>query len=226
MRPGSVTHSFNFEQRLVRLHFKLEDPTLLATAPWDPAIAPPGWYMLFLVDGNGVPSKAAWVRLKHSCPPGQPAQLTIALEGVQGVSAEQAEAIEHSPITLAFRDVATGVTRASYTLPMARPDEQGQVVLRLWSDLPAGVYELYVHPYRSWLGRRGRINWQPGGAYTILLRNGDVVKDNAVDYEDMIAVLTQQGLQGLCEADVNCDGAVNEEDAALVATNVGTQGDG
>jgi len=224
VRPGAVTHSVNFEQRLVRLHFVVASSNgLHITAPWDPAIAPPGWYMLFLVDGNGVPSEAAWVRLK-GCGL-QATQLTVTLEGVQGISAEQAEAIEHSPMTLEFRNAATGATRASYTLPMMRPDEQGRVVLRLWSDLPAGVYELYVYPYRSWLGRRVRLSWQPGGSYSLVLRNGDVVKDNVVDYGDLLSVLAQQGLEGLSEADVNCDGVVDAEDAALVATNTGTQGD-
>ena len=231
MRSGSVTHSFNFEQRLVRLRFLLTYPdsgSLVATAPWDPAIAPPGWYMLFLVDGNGVPSKAAWVQLKApACSVvAEPATLTVELEGVQGISAEQAEAIESEPMTLEFRNAATGTTIASYTLPMMRPDEQGRVMLRLWSDLPAGVYELYVPPYRSWLGRRVRLSWQPGGRYSLVLRNGDVVKDNAVDVVDLVAVLERQGATGLSEADVTCDGVVNEEDAALVATNVGTQGDG
>jgi len=99
------------------------------------------------------------------------------------------------------------------------------VVLRLWSDLPAGVYELYVYPYRSWLGRRVRLSWQPGGSYSLVLRNGDVVKDNVVDYGDLLSVLAQQGLEGLSEADVTCDGVVDAEDAVLVATNAGTYGD-
>jgi len=168
-----------------------------------------------------------WVRLRYrvECVDFQPASLTVQLEGVQSISAEQAETIEHSPMTLEFRNAATGATIASYTLPMARPDEQGRVVLQLWSDLPAGVYELYVYPYRSWLGRRVRLSWQPGGRYSLVLRNGDVVKDNAVDYGDLIAVLAQQGLEGLSEADVTCDGVVDAEDAVLVATNAGTYGD-
>jgi len=57
------------------------------------------------------------------------------------------------------------------------------------------------------------------------LRNGDVVKDNQVDYADLVFVLEMQGATGLSEADVNGDGVVNEEDAAIVATNVGQQGD-
>jgi hypothetical protein len=34
-----------------------------AKVPQNPNIAPPGWYMLFLVDNNGVPSVARWMRL-------------------------------------------------------------------------------------------------------------------------------------------------------------------
>jgi hypothetical protein len=29
----------------------------------EPDLAPPGWYMLFIVDEAGVPSVATWVRL-------------------------------------------------------------------------------------------------------------------------------------------------------------------
>jgi hypothetical protein len=228
VRPGSVTHSVNFEQRLVRLHYLLTNPDqglAVVVAPWHPAIAPPGWYMLFLVDANGVPSKAAWVRLKHTCPPLLSSFVALQLEGVDQISPEQAEAIANEPITLEFRNATTRTTIATYTLPMARPDTQGQVRLEVWSDLPAGVYEVYVHPYRSWLGQRVLVNWQPGGRLVVPLRNGDVVKDNQVDYADLVLVLAMQGATGLSVADVNGDGVVNEEDAVIVAQNVGQQGD-
>jgi hypothetical protein len=208
------------------MHFKLEDPTIQATAPWHSAIAPPGWYMLFLVDENGVPSKAAWVRLKHRCPvPLGPAQLDVELEGVDGLSAEQAEAIANEPITLEFRNATTGTTIETYTLPMDGAAGAGRYRLEVWSDLPAGWYEVYVYPYRSWLGQRVLVNWQPGGRLVVPLRNGDVVKDNQVDYADLMAVLEMQGATGLSEADANGDGVVNEEDAVIVAQNVGQQGD-
>lgn len=225
MRPGSVTHSVNFEQRLVRLHFKQEDPLIQVTAPWHPAIAPPGWYMLFLVDENGVPSKAAWVRLKHQCPPVPPSTVVVQLEGVDQLTVEQAAAMENEPLTLEFRNPATGTPLQTFTLPMARPDSSGQVALEVWTDLPSGWYEVYVRPYRSWLGQRVRVNWQPGGRLLIPLRNGDVVKDNQVDYADLVLVLEMQGATGLSAADVNADGVVDEQDAAIVAQNAGEVGD-
>lgn len=225
MRPGSATHSLNFEQRLVRLHFKEEDPTLEVTAAWDPAIAPPGWYMLFLVDMNGVPSKAHWVRLKGNDCIQLAGAFMMELEGAQDVSPEQSEILVRSPLTVEFRDPLSGAVLETYTLPMTTPDEQGRVRLPLWSDLPTGSYELYVRPYRSWLGRRFLVPWQLGGTFLIPLKNGDVVKDNAVDLVDLAAVLESLGETGGSPSDVNADGVVDELDVELVLINSGTVGD-
>jgi hypothetical protein len=63
LRPGSVTHSVNFEQRYVALTFSPGEGQLLAVAPAGGTIAPPGWYMLFLVSSAGVPSVSSWVHV-------------------------------------------------------------------------------------------------------------------------------------------------------------------
>jgi hypothetical protein len=64
MQPGSVTHSVNSDQRHVDLTVSAVDVnTLSATAPADGKQAPAGWYMLFLLNGNGVPSVASWVHV-------------------------------------------------------------------------------------------------------------------------------------------------------------------
>ncbi len=64
MRPGVSTHAINIEQRYVPLAFSQTGAsTLVATAPIDQNVAPPGYYMLFLVNTSGVPSVARWVRL-------------------------------------------------------------------------------------------------------------------------------------------------------------------
>lgn len=63
IRPGSVTHSFDMEQRYVGLEFAPGTESLSVVAPTNPNVAPPGYYMLFLVDGDGVPSVASFVRL-------------------------------------------------------------------------------------------------------------------------------------------------------------------
>jgi hypothetical protein len=69
VRLGAVTHSDNMEQRYVPLTFTAGTTTLTATAPANSNIAPPGIYMLFLVDANGVPSVARMVSLTGNSPP-------------------------------------------------------------------------------------------------------------------------------------------------------------
>jgi hypothetical protein len=56
VRFGSVTHAFDMSQRLVPLGFTPVTGGLSITLPTSRAAAPPGPYMLFLVNGKGVPS--------------------------------------------------------------------------------------------------------------------------------------------------------------------------
>ena len=69
VRPGSVTHAFDMEQRLIGLCGPSPQPacngagTLNLSTPPNGNIAPPGYYMLFLLDSNGVPSKAQFIQL-------------------------------------------------------------------------------------------------------------------------------------------------------------------
>lgn len=63
MRLGSVTHAFNMDQRFLKLTFQQVSGGLTIQAPANANLAPPGYYMLFLIDGSGVPSVAAMVQL-------------------------------------------------------------------------------------------------------------------------------------------------------------------
>jgi hypothetical protein len=64
IRFGSVTHAFDQGQRLVPLSFSPVSGGLSVTIPASRTTAPPGPYLLFLVNGNGVPSVARIVRLQ------------------------------------------------------------------------------------------------------------------------------------------------------------------
>ena len=64
IRLGSVTHAFDMNQRFQKLAFTVGAGTLTVTAPAVRNRAPRGHYMLFIVDGNGVPSVAKIVQLK------------------------------------------------------------------------------------------------------------------------------------------------------------------
>jgi hypothetical protein len=67
VRPMAVTHQTDSEQRVIQLPFTQSGAnSLSATAPdgWHPhALAPRGWYMLFILNANGVPSIAQFVQL-------------------------------------------------------------------------------------------------------------------------------------------------------------------
>ncbi|HEY0313213.1 MAG TPA: galactose oxidase early set domain-containing protein [Allosphingosinicella sp.] len=64
IRFGGATHAFNYDQRYVGLEFtQTQAGNLEVLAPPDPSIAPPGYYMLWLLDSGGVPcSQAATIR--------------------------------------------------------------------------------------------------------------------------------------------------------------------
>jgi hypothetical protein len=76
MRPGAPTHAFDMEQRLVAVNFTAGSGVLNATAPPNGNIAPPGYYMLFIVNSAGVPSVAQFVQLTPA-PADQPPTGTI-----------------------------------------------------------------------------------------------------------------------------------------------------
>jgi chitodextrinase len=76
VRPGSPTHAFDQEQRLVNLTFTTGSGVLNATAPPNGNIAPPGYYMLFILNSSGVPSVAKFVQLSSN-PTNQPPTATI-----------------------------------------------------------------------------------------------------------------------------------------------------
>ena len=68
VRLGSVTHAFNMEQRVIGLCGSTSpcsglSNTLNLTTPLNGNIAPPGYYMLFLIDSAGVPSAATFMQL-------------------------------------------------------------------------------------------------------------------------------------------------------------------
>ncbi|MER7173036.1 galactose oxidase-like domain-containing protein [Streptomyces mesophilus] len=63
IRPAAVTHSSDPNQRFVDLPLTVDGNNIDLNVTSNPNMAPPGWYMLFAVDANGVPSIAEWVHL-------------------------------------------------------------------------------------------------------------------------------------------------------------------
>src|SRR5205823_5540714 len=63
---SSVTHGFNMGQRIIRPQFSLGIGGLNIVAPANLNSAPPGYYMLFILNSNGVPSVAKIVQFNTS----------------------------------------------------------------------------------------------------------------------------------------------------------------
>ncbi len=68
MRPGSSTHATDMDQRFIGLcgatsPCSASSNALDLTTPPNGNVAPPGYYMLFLVDSAGVPSEAEFMQL-------------------------------------------------------------------------------------------------------------------------------------------------------------------
>lgn len=65
IRLGSMTHTLNMNQRYLALAYQQDsESSIKIMAPAHGSIAPPGHYMLFLIDQNGVPSIAPIVQLQ------------------------------------------------------------------------------------------------------------------------------------------------------------------
>ncbi len=64
IRLGSVTHAFDMGQRANSLSFTRTATGLEVDVPDSPNISPPGYYLLFILNRNGVPSTGAVVRVQ------------------------------------------------------------------------------------------------------------------------------------------------------------------
>src|SRR6202035_4535422 len=73
IRAAASTHAFGMDQRMVGMSFTAGSGSLTVTAPPNGNIAPPGYYMLFILNSAGVPSVSTFVLLNDSAPPPPPA---------------------------------------------------------------------------------------------------------------------------------------------------------
>ena len=73
IRPMATTHSYDSDQRLVDISFRRAGVCKLnAHMPSNPNLVPPGYYMLFAVNRQGVPSIARWIRVLTPVLPPKP----------------------------------------------------------------------------------------------------------------------------------------------------------
>ncbi|MEU1204322.1 galactose oxidase-like domain-containing protein [Nocardia sp. NPDC005825] len=69
MHPTACTHSCDNNQRLIDLPITATAAGTVSVAmPSNPALAPPGWYLVAVVDAAGVPSVGRWLQLGVAAP--------------------------------------------------------------------------------------------------------------------------------------------------------------
>jgi galactose oxidase len=93
IRLSSVTHSFNAGQRINFLAFQAAGGILTATAPPNANACPPGHYMLFILNQQGVPSAAKIIQVSAPAA-AQPEAVAVRPEAV---AADAAAAARQAP---------------------------------------------------------------------------------------------------------------------------------
>ena len=83
MSLGADTHTLDMNQHFVPLSFTVGTGSLNVTLPASASVAPPGSYMLFIVNGNGVPSVAPFLRLVPSAATPPTVSITAPTSGQQ-----------------------------------------------------------------------------------------------------------------------------------------------
>ena len=79
VRMGTVTHNFDMDQRFMNLSMTAGSGQISIGGPTNANMAPPGQYMVFLIDNNGVPSYGQIVKVNAAADtqaPTAPASLT------------------------------------------------------------------------------------------------------------------------------------------------------
>ncbi|WP_210591070.1 kelch motif-containing protein [Streptomyces sp. GESEQ-35] len=63
IRPSASTHVTDVDQRSIALDYKVSGDKITVTVPKNKNLVQSGWYMLFVTDDQGTPSKAQWVQV-------------------------------------------------------------------------------------------------------------------------------------------------------------------
>jgi Concanavalin A-like lectin/glucanases superfamily/Domain of unknown function (DUF1929)/Bacterial Ig domain/Kelch motif len=123
---GSDTHRQDMNQRYVPLSFTQGNGALTVQSPANPNIAPPGYYMLWLVNSSGVPSLAQMIQVTGTAPADtQPPAVSITapvaaatVSGSVSVSASATDNVGVSKVqfTLDGASLGSPLTAAPYAL--------------------------------------------------------------------------------------------------------------
>jgi len=147
VRNGTVTHAFGMDQREVEVAFTAQSGALTVTAPPNGNIAPPGYYMLFLLNSSGVPSVATFVQLSaqqdfsvaatpssRTVPPGTATTYSVSVTPSNGFS---------GTVTFSVSGLPAGAT-ASFNPTSVTGSGSSTMSVHTTSTTPTGTYPLTI----------------------------------------------------------------------------------
>ncbi len=122
LRVGSTTHTFDESQRFMHLGFTQASGGINVTTPANGNIAPPGFYMLFLLNSSGVPSVAKIIQITQGG--GSTGTVTGTVTSTSGapladaqVNSGSASATTASDGTYTLSNLAAGTITLTASLP-------------------------------------------------------------------------------------------------------------
>ena len=148
VRDGSVTHAFGMDQREVALSFTAGSGALTVTSPPSGNIAPPGYYMLFLLNQAGVPSVASFVQVTATPSDFSVAATPSSQTASRGKSTSYSVSVTPSNgfsgnVNFSVTGLPSGAT-ASFTPSSVSGSGSSTLTVNTTSATPIGTYTLTI----------------------------------------------------------------------------------
>jgi Domain of unknown function (DUF1929)/Glyoxal oxidase N-terminus len=147
VRNGTVTHAFGMDQREVVLSFTAGTGALTVTAPPNGNIAPPGYYMLFLLNNSGIPSLASFIQVtapqdfsissspaSRTVSPGGGTTYTVSTTAINGFGGS---------VSLSISGLPSNAT-AAFTPSSITGSGSSTLSVTTSSSTPAGTYSITI----------------------------------------------------------------------------------
>ena len=147
IRPGASTHAFDMDQRMIGLSFTASGGLLTVNEPPSGNIAPPGYYMLFVVNNAGVPSIANFVQVNaipdFSVSATPASQTVVAGAGTSYTISVSALGSFNGSVAFSVAGLPSGAG-ATFSPTSVTGSGSSTMTVTTGSTTPAGTYNLVV----------------------------------------------------------------------------------
>lgn len=228
VRLGSTTHTVNMDQRFNQLAFTASQGQLQVTSPQSATYAPPGYYMLSVLNADGVPSVSKIVLLNDQTAPAVVSSHFQFETGPQTVQLTFSEDVSHHLDVNDFvlTNTTTGQIVPAASLHLSYDVAADRVTLRPinGNTFADGRYVLSAAAANitDWADRA--LAADVSFAFDVL--QGDLNRDRAVNFDDLLLLAQNYGQSGrtFSQGNLSYDptGQVNFDDLLIMAQRYGT----